>query len=83
MIGALDLMINRRVFDLSAEPVGAQEIVDPPSGIVLPRFVHVAPPGIAAGGIGIQVAEGVREAGLQELAEALPLLVGEACVAPV
>ena len=29
------------------------------------------------------MAEGVGEAGIQKLCEALPLLVGEACVAPV
>ena len=78
MIRALDLMIDWRLFDLSAEPVGDQKIVDPPSGVVLPRLVHVAPPGIAAGGVGMEIAEGIGKAGLQKSGEALALLVGEA-----
>ena len=69
--------------DLVLYPVGHQEIVDAPPGVVLPGFEAAAPPGICPDKIGMQVAEAVGEAGVQQPGELFPFLVGKTRTAPV
>ena len=83
MVGTHDLVIDGSSRDLVSHPVGCQEIVDAPAGIILPCLEPVAPPGVGSRHIRVQMPEGIRKAGIQELAEALPFLVGEAGAATV
>ena len=57
-----DLVIDGGVLNLRSQPVGDQEVVDTPAGVVLPGFEHIAPSGVSTHSIGIQMAEGVGEA---------------------
>ena len=83
MVGAHDISIDGGIGDLFCDPVGYQEIVNTPSGVVLPGVEPVAPPAVDAGGIGIQIPESVGEACSQGLGEAVSFLVRETCVPPV
>ena len=74
VVGAEDVGIDRGGGDLFGDAVGHQEIVDAPAGIIGPGVEHVAPPAVGPGGVGIQVAEGIRKARLQQTAEALSLI---------
>lgn len=75
-------MYGRRA-QLRAQAVGHQEVVDAPPRVLLARTEAVGPPRVHARRVGVEVAEGVGEACGEQLAELLPLLVGEARVAPV
>ena len=66
-----------------AEPVGGEEIVDAPPGVVFSGVETIAPPGIGYGEVRMEPAEGVGKAAGEQLGELLPLLVGEAGIAPV
>ena len=69
--------------DAVPQPVGHQEIVDAPPGVVLPGVEAVAPPGIGPRSVRVQPAEGVGKPGGEQLGHLGALLVGEAGVAPV
>ena len=69
--------------DPFAQPVRDQKIVDAPAGILLPGLEHIAPPGVGAGLIGVQIPEGIGKAAFQQLGEAFTLLIREAGVTPV
>lgn len=43
----------------------------------------VAPPGVLFGFVGVEVAEGVDEAGVEEFGEVVAFLVGEACAVAI
>ena len=45
------------------QPVGDDEIVDPPAGVLLPRVEAVAPPGVRAGQLRVAPAEHVGKPG--------------------
>ena len=62
VVAADDLRADVGVVDVFPDPVGAQEIVDTPAGVVGPGVAPVAPPGIRALQIGIKEAEGVGKA---------------------
>ena len=83
MVGAEDFGINGRGGDLFSGAVGNKEIVDTPAGVPFAGFEHIAPPGVSTHSIGIQMAEGISEAGVQKLFEALTLFVGETGATPV
>ena len=53
VVGAEDVGIDGCSRDFVFEPVGNEEIVDAPAGILLPGLEHIAPPGITANSIGI------------------------------
>ena len=72
--GALQALLQLR---------GCDEIVDPPSDVLLPRLEHVAPPGIGVRLIGVEVSEGVHIARVDHGGELVPLLLGEAGIAGV
>lgn len=65
------------------QPFGGDEVVDPPSRVLLPCFEAVGPPGIDVRLVGMEVAEGVYEAASEKLCHLAPLLVGEAGVVVV
>ena len=83
MVAAHHLGVDFGAGHLFHQPVGDKEVVDAPSRVFLPCLKAVAPPGIDAGGVRILRAEGVGEAGGQQLGHLLALLVGEAGVAAV
>ena len=72
--------------DLVSDPVGGQPVVDAPAGVVdLALWCPLGEPGVdaaviivEAGGIAMDLSEGVGEARIQQKAELLALLVGEA-----
>ena len=69
--------------DFIPQPVRDDKVVDTPSGVVLPGVEAVGPPGIGPLPVGVEEPEGVGKAGSQQGGHLLPLLVGEAGVAPV
>lgn len=56
------------------------EVVEPPAHVLAAGVHHVGPEGVGVGLLRVELAEAVGEAGLQQLAEALALLRGEAGV---
>ena len=62
MVAARDLAPDVGAFDLVLQPVGDDKIVDAPSGVVLPGIEAIAPPGVCAGLIRIEIPEGIRKA---------------------
>ena len=64
-------------------PVRYQEVVDAPACILLPGFEHIAPPGVSAGGFGVQITEGVGKACVKKLGELSSFLVREAWIAVI
>ena len=83
VVGTQHILIDGGGGDLLRQAVGYQKIVDAPACIVGSGVKAIAPPGVGSGGIGIPETEGVCEAAVQELREALPLFVGESGVAAV
>ena len=78
MVAAGDLRPDVRAFDAGHQPLGDNEVVDAPSGVVLPGVEAVAPPRVGAGAVGVQGAERVHKAALQQLGHLAPFLIGEA-----
>ena len=74
-----DLRAENPVF----QPVGDDEVVDAPPGVVLPGVKAVGPPGVGPGHVRVEVPEGVGKAGREQGGQLLPLLVGETGVPPV
>ncbi len=56
------------------------KVIEPPAHVLFAAVHHVGPEGVSVGLLGVKLAEAVDEASLQQLAEALSLLRGEACV---
>ena len=83
VIRAENIGIDRCGGDFFGRAVGYKEIVNAPTRVLFTGLEHITPPGVAAGSIGIQPAEGIREACIQCFCEAFTLLVGEACAATV
>ena len=80
MVRAHNLRVDTRGGDLVADAVGAEEVVDSPAHVPLSRPGAEAPPAVGIHGIGVEVAEGVGEAGREQHAELFALLIGEAGV---
>ena len=83
MVGTHHLGQDAGGDDLVLYPVGHQEIVDAPPRVVLAGLEAVAPPAVGPGEVGVQVAEAVGEAGVQQPGELFPFLVGKTRTAPV
>ena len=69
---------NLCFLDLIGQAAADEEIVDPPACVPLTGTEAHAPPAVHAGGVGVQVAEGIRKARGQQLAQLAALLVREA-----
>ena len=82
MVAAHDFGVDGGVGDLAEEALAGDEVVDAPSGVLLPGLEAVGPPGVGDLG-GVEGAEGVDEAAAEQLAELRALLVGEAGIAAV
>ena len=83
MVAAEVLRVDEAVLHTVAEAVGAEKIVDTPTGVLLSGVEHIAPPAVRALPIRIEQAEAVGEAGGEKLRHFASLLVGEAGVAAV
>ena len=83
MIAAVDLREDIRPGDVLRQPLGNEEVVNPPPGVVLPGVEAVAPPAVCPGAVWVQAAEGVHKPGGKKLRHLLALLVGKAGIAPV
>ena len=83
MIAAEHIVMEYHIFDFVLDVIGRDKVVDPPSCIILPGIEPVAPPGIGPFPIRVKMAEGIGEAGLQQLLELRPFLVGEPGIPPV
>lgn len=59
---------------------GQNEVIEPPADVLLARVHHVGPKGVGVLLLGVELAEAVGEARLEQLAEALPFLGCEAGV---
>ena len=71
------------IFDFVLDVIGRDKIVNPPPRVILPGVESVAPPGIGPLPIRVKMAEGIGEAGLQQLLELRPFLVRESGISPV
>ena len=72
-----------RIGQLVVEIVRHDEIVNAPSSVFLSRLETVGPPRVDARFVGVEEAESVGEARIEEMGELLALLVGEAGIAAV
>lgn len=57
---------------------GQNKVIEPPADVLLASAHHVGPEGVGVLLLGVELAEAVGEARLQQLTKALPLLRGEA-----
>lgn len=64
MVGAEDGGVNGGGFEVREEGFGGEEVVDSPADVAVAGVGAVAPPGVVVGFIGVEVAEGVDEAGI-------------------
>ena len=83
MVAAGDLRPDVGAFYPGHQPLGHNEVVDAPSRVVLTGVEAVAPPGVGAGALRVQGAEGVHKAAGEQLGHLPALLVGKAGVQPV
>lgn len=76
---------HRLITDLTVtqawqEGGGQQEIIQPPAHVLGAGVHHVGPERVGVGLLRVELAEAVSKTSSQQLAEAFPLLWGEACV---
>ena len=83
MIAARDLRQNAAFFNAAADALADEKIVDAPPRVVGAGVVHVAPPGIGASLVRIQVAERIHKAAGEQFRELCALLIREARIAAV
>ena len=62
VVGAEDLLVDRRALDPVTELLGDDEIVDTPADVPITRLHTVGPPAVLIGGIRIQQPDGIAEA---------------------
>jgi len=74
VVGTLYLGVYLGIGYLWQQPLGGDEVVDAPSGVLLAGLEAVRPPGVGDL-LGIQRAEGVDEAASQQVGEGLALLI--------
>ena len=82
VVGAEDVGEDVAVCEVGAEGGGGSPVVEPPSDVLGAGIAAVGPPGVAAGG-GVEGAEDIEEAGVEEGGEAIAFLLGEAWVEAV
>ena len=83
MIRAHNITVDWRCVHLTGNSVGYKKIIDSPSGVIGSGMIHVAPPSVCTNSIGIQQTESVGETALEQICEALPFLVREACITAI
>ena len=67
MVASVILGIDEAVLKSFAKTLGADEIVDSPSGVLLSCVEHIAPPGIGIAFFGIEIAERIRKTRSEKL----------------
>lgn len=72
------LVANLAVAQARHQTRRQNKVIEPPADVLLPRVHHVGPEGVGVLLFGVELAEAVGKACLEQLAEALPLLGGEA-----
>jgi len=77
VVAAVDFGVDAGSYEAVLQPGGAEPVVDAPAGVLLAGMEAVGPPGVDVGLVGVEVAEGVDEASLEQLGELRALLVGE------
>ena len=82
MVASHNLGVDGGSADLGEEPLGGDEVVDAPTGILLAGTEAVAPPRVGDV-VGVKGAEGVDESAAEQGGELLALFVGESCIAAV
>lgn len=80
MVTAHRLVADLAVAQACHQTRGHQKVIKPPADVLLASAHHVGPEGVGVLLLGVELAEAVAEARLQQLAEALPLIWGEAGV---
>ena len=83
MVRAVDVGMYLGIGKFFAQAVGHEEVVDAPAGILLTRTEAVGPPRINVALVGVEVAEGIGKAALEQGGELVALFVGEARVTAV
>ena len=82
MVASHNLGVDGGSADLGEQPLGGDEVVDAPTGILLAGTEAVAPPRVGDV-VGVKGAEGVNESAAEQGGELLALFVGESCIAAV
>src|SRR5690242_3846041 len=82
MIASHDVSVDLRRLDRLAQSLGDEEVVDSPANVARPRVGEVTPPAVVAVTL-LEEAQRIDEAGIDEVLESLPLLIGKAFLAPV
>ena len=80
VVGAEDFVVNFRVAQLRPQGVGHDKVVDSPPRVVVSGVETVGPPGINVLLCRVKIPEGIGKAGIQQLAELAPFLIGKAGV---
>lgn len=80
VVASHHLVANLAVTQARQQTTREQKVIEPPAYVLLAGVHHVGPEGVGVGLLGVELAEAVGEAGFQQLAEALALFRGEACV---
>ena len=83
VVGALDLREDISALYAVLHPVGDKKIVYSPACVPLSGGCSVAPPGIRACEVGVEISEGIRKARADKLGELFALLIGEAGISNV
>lgn len=78
MVAAEDVVVDAGILHGLLELLGDHEVVEPPADVFGPAACPHGPPGVLDF-LGVDVPEGVDPSVLQELGEAIPFLLGEAC----
>jgi hypothetical protein len=78
VVGAEDVVVDGGGGEFWGEGLGGDPVVDAPADVVAAGAGAVGPPGVGIGFFGVEVAEGVDEAGLDEFGEAGAFFGGEA-----
>ena len=77
MVGAEEGFVDFGGLEIFFEGLTDEEVVDAPADVVFAGVAPVAPPGVTLF-FGMQEAEGVEEAGVDEVRNSLSFFVGEA-----
>lgn len=76
MVGAEEVVMDVGGFKMVKEAGRDEEVVDTPADVAFAGFRPMRPPGVALEG-GVEIAEGVDEAGGKEVFDSLAFFVGE------
>lgn len=79
MVRAEEMVVDVGGFEMRDEAFGNEEVVNAPADVALAGFCPMRPPSVALEG-GIEIAEGVDEAGGEEIFNSLAFFFGESGV---